>query len=91
MRKTYQYARQHAKDIQRIVEAHKFAQPAFVDDSDPEFDLTLLVTPVNRPTLRDMGAIMNDFERELGVRVQLVTPDVLGDADQRLVRPLETI
>jgi hypothetical protein len=42
-----------------IVRRHKFDNPRFVQDFDEDYALTLLVDPVDGPSLLDMGAIMN--------------------------------
>jgi hypothetical protein len=84
----FQFVRDHAGEIEQIIEAHKFRDPQLIDYDDPKFDLTLLITPTNRPTLRDMGAIMNEFEDRWRVKVMLVTPNALTPQDRELVRPL---
>lgn len=84
----FQFARDHAREIEQIIETHKFCDPQLIAFEDPKFDLTLLITPVDHPTLRDMGAIMNEFEDRWHVKVMLVTSNALTRRDRDLVRPL---
>ncbi|WP_322094575.1 hypothetical protein [Paraburkholderia bannensis] len=87
----FKFARDHAEEITKLVEAHKFRDPQLIDYDDPKYDLTLLVTPAGRSSLLDMGAIMNEFEDRWNVKVMLVTPQALSPADRELVRPLQGI
>lgn len=91
VRDFYQFARRHAREIDEIVRARNFASPAYVDDGDTSFDLTILIQPAGQPTLLDMAAIALEFEARWGKRVQLVTPDVLGQENRHLVRELEAV
>jgi hypothetical protein len=66
-------AHENAENIRRIVRAHKFDDPKVVDYDDPKYDVTLLITPVGRPTLLDMAGIMNDLEEQLHIKAFVVT------------------
>ncbi|MFD1555398.1 hypothetical protein ACFSHT_07100 [Paraburkholderia silviterrae] len=88
MKNSVRFAHAHAAEIEHIIESHKFHDPQLIDYDDPKYELTLLISPVNRPSLADMGAIMNEFEDRWNVKVMLVTPQALSPADRELVRPL---
>ncbi|WP_322094574.1 hypothetical protein [Paraburkholderia bannensis] len=91
MSESYEFAREHAREIARIVQDHQFRSPAVIDEADSDFDLTLLITPVGEPTLFDMGAIMSEFEDRWNKKVQLVTPETLDTDEPHTIRNLEIV
>ena len=91
VRDSYQFARRHAREINEIVRARHFTSPAYVDDGDTSFDLTILIQPAGQPTRLDLAAIALEFEARWGKRVQWVTPDVLGQENRHLVRELKAV
>ncbi|WP_233850342.1 hypothetical protein [Paraburkholderia sp. HD33-4] len=88
MRKTYRFALNHAEEIAAILSAHKFSNPVFVEEYAKEFDLTIGGSPVGKPTLLDMGAILNELEALFSARVQFVTTNSIPYEMQDLVKPL---
>ena len=88
MRKTYHFARRHAGEIAAILSAHRFSNPVFVEEYAKDYDLTIGGSPVGKPTLLDMGAILNELEALFNDRVQFVTTNSIPNEMQKLVKPL---
>lgn len=68
--------------IRRIVLRHKSENPrvfgSVLHGTDTEnSDLDLLIDPLPGATLIDLGAIQDELEESLGVRVDLLTPKEL--------------
>ena len=74
----------HREEIRAIVAAHRGANPrvfgsvARGEDTE-ESDLDILIDSDGRMTLFDIGGILNDLERLLGVEVDVVTPNALPE------------
>jgi predicted nucleotidyltransferase len=72
------------QDIRRIVSRFQFANPRVFgsvlhgDDADGS-DLDLLVDPLPKATLFDLGGLQGELEDLLGVRVDVLTPNSLPD------------
>jgi predicted nucleotidyltransferase len=74
----------HGEAIRRVVEAHRARNPrvfgSVLDGTDTEAsDLDLLIDPAPGMTLFDIGAIIEDLQELLGVRVDVLTPDCLPE------------
>lgn len=83
-------AQENAVEIRRIVEAHRFSDPRIVEVEDPDYDLTLLLTPVGEPTLLDIGALVVELQDALHVHAFIVTDDEFAAAIERTGQRLET-
>ena len=71
-------------EIVRIVEARNCCNPrifgSVLDGTDTkESDLDLLVEPLPRTSLFELGGLQVDLEELLGVQVQVLTPGDLPD------------
>lgn len=75
---------QNRQDIRRIVSRFRLANPRVFgsvlhgDDADGS-DLDLLVDPLPKATLFDLGGLQGELEDLLGVRVDVLTPNSLPD------------
>lgn len=74
----------HRNDVFRIVEANKgmnprvFGSVARGEDTE-DSDLDLLIEKNGRMTLFDLGGIIYELEKTLGVKVDVATPGSLPD------------
>jgi predicted nucleotidyltransferase len=78
----------HRSEIRRVVEAHRARNPRVFGSvsraSDTESsDLDLLIDTVPETSLLDLGAMLDELETLLGVRVDILTSSELPPAFQR--------
>jgi uncharacterized protein len=72
----------HRAEIRRVVEAHRasnariFGSVARGEDTD-DSDLDLLIDPMPRTTMLDIGAFRHELHTLLGVRGDVLTPGVM--------------
>ncbi|CCD29139.1 DNA polymerase, beta-like region-containing protein [Candidatus Glomeribacter gigasporarum BEG34] len=70
--------------IRRVVKAHRasnarvFGSVLHCEDTE-ESDLDLLVDPTSETSLMDIAAIQVELEKQLGVAVDVLTPNALPD------------
>ena len=83
--------------VRAIVAAHRGANPrvfgsvARGEDTE-ESDIDILVDPVGRMTLFDIGGIINELSKLLGVEVDVLTSDSLPDKFRdRVLAEAETV
>lgn len=72
----------HRADIRRIVAAHRGRNPRVFGSAlrltdTSASDLDLLVDPTPETTLLDIGAMRQALRQQLGVAVDVLTPDAL--------------
>lgn len=68
--------------ISEVVRAHHFTNPMYVEYDDPDYDVTLLLTPDGDASLLDAAAVMDELEDRLGFRIMIVTPDEYESAGE---------
>ena len=74
----------HRDTIRRIVAAHRAGNVrifgSVVSGRDTEAsDLDLLIDPTEATTLFDIGAIISELEEQLGIAVDVITPNALPE------------
>ncbi|CAN5215861.1 nucleotidyltransferase [soil metagenome] len=88
--KPSQALNRHRQDIRRIIAAHHVLNPRVFGsvlhgEDNENSDLDLLVEPMPKTTLFDIGAIRSELRKLLGIRVDVLTPNSLPKKFKALI------